>query len=155
MSGVRSICKRQLIIGLLILASFLCFPVSALAAGVITVTSPVNGATVTVPFDVHFAYSATDSYTKLRIDGVPIISEHNGHIFDYTVTSLASGKHVLSLQAHDVSSNKTISVNETIQVASAAPAVNLSRLAWRFGIKDCARPVQLRRSRWPTPAPPA
>ncbi len=60
-------------------------------------TTPANGATVTVPFDVHFTYSATDTYTKLWIDGVPIISDHNGSTFDYTVTSLAAGSHTLTL----------------------------------------------------------
>lgn len=78
MFGFRSICKRQLILGLLTLASVFCASVPALAVGVITVTSPMNGATVIVPFDVHFTYSSTDTYTKLWIDGVPIISEHNG-----------------------------------------------------------------------------
>jgi len=88
---------------------------------VITVTSPANGATVTVPFDVHFTYSATDTYTKLWIDGVTIISDHNGSTFDYTVTSLAAGSHVLTLQAHDASSNTIISVHETITVSSIPP----------------------------------
>jgi acid phosphatase len=118
--------RRQLVLRLLALASLVWVPISALAAGVITVTSPTNGATVTVPFDVHFTYSGTDTYTKLWIDGSPIISEHNGSTFDYTVTSLAAGEHVLTLQAHDASSNTTISVHDTITVSSGPPAITVS-----------------------------
>jgi hypothetical protein len=121
MTGVRNVCKRQLILGLLILGTTFCVPVSVLAAGVITVNSPANGATVTVPFDVNFTYGATATYTKLWIDGVAIISEHNGSAFDYTVTSLAVGSHTLTLQAHDAGSNTTISVHETITVSSTPP----------------------------------
>ena len=76
---------------------------------------------MTVPFNVHFTYSATDTYTKLWIDGVPIISDHNGSTFDYTVTSLATGSHVLTLQAHDTASDTTITVHETITVSSTPP----------------------------------
>jgi len=121
MTGVRNVCKRQLILGLLILGTTFCVPVSVLAAGVITVNTPANGATVTVPFDVNFTYGATATYTKLWIDGVAIISEHNGSAFDYTVTSLAVGSHTLTLQAHDAGSNTTISVHETITVSSTPP----------------------------------
>ncbi len=121
MSDFRSVCKRQLILGLLILGATFCVPVSAFAAGVITVNSPANGAIVTVPFDVNFTYSSTDTYTKLWIDGVPVISEHNGSTFDYTVTSLAVGSHTLTLQAHDSASNTTITVHETITVSSTPP----------------------------------
>jgi acid phosphatase len=126
MCSFRSVRKRQLILGLLALASILGVSVPALAVGVITVTSPMNGATVTVPFDVHFTYSSTDTYTKLWIDGVPIISEHNGSTFDYTVTSLATGKHVLALQAHDASSNTTVTDDITITVSSGPPTITVS-----------------------------
>jgi hypothetical protein len=121
MFGLRGFRTRQLIYWLSILGLVLYVPVSARAAGVITVTTPLNDATVTVPFDVHFTYSATDTYTKLWIDGAPTISEHNGSTFDYTVTSLATGSHTLTLQAHDTASNTTISVHETITVSSAPP----------------------------------
>jgi len=43
--------------------------VLAAAQGTITVTAPASGSKVTVPFDVHFTYSATATYTKLWIDG--------------------------------------------------------------------------------------
>jgi hypothetical protein len=108
------------------LATLFCVPISALANGVITVTSPTNGATVSVPFDVHFTYSGTDTYTKLWIDGSPIISEHNGSTFDYTVTSLAAGKHVLALQAHDASSNTTVTTDVTITVSSTPLPITVS-----------------------------
>jgi hypothetical protein len=135
MSRVRGVCARQLTLGLLILGSIFCVPVSALAAGVITVNSPANGATVTVPFDVNFTYNASSTYTKLWIDGVVIISDHNssGNLssFDYTVTSLATGSHTLSLQAHDTSSNTTISVHETVTVSSTPPTtVNVTPSSW-------------------------
>jgi len=123
MTGVRSVCKRQLILGLLILGTTFCVPISALAQGVITVISPANGSTVSVPFVVDFTYSATVTYTKLWIDGVAIISEHNGSAFNYTVTSLAVGSHTLSLQAHDASSNTTNTVHETIAVSSTPPTI--------------------------------
>ncbi len=127
MTGVRRVCKRQLILGLLILGATFCVPVSALAQGVITVNSPANGAIVNVPFNVHFTYNASTTYTKLWIDGVAIISDHNssGNLstFDYTVTSLAVGSHTLTLQAHDTSSNTTISVHETITVSSTPPTI--------------------------------
>jgi len=123
MTGVRSVCKRQLILGLLILGTTFCVPISALAQGVITVISPANGSTVSVPFVVDFTYSATVTYTKLWIDGVAIISEHNGSAFNYTVTSLAVGSHTLSLQAHDASSNTTNTVHETITVSSTPPTI--------------------------------
>jgi hypothetical protein len=122
MSRLQTVRSRHLILGLLILASAVCAPVSASAAGVITVNSPANGATVTVPFDVNFTYSAADTYTKLWIDGVAVTAERNGSTFDYTVTSLAAGKHVLALQAHDTSSNTTITTDVTITVSSASPA---------------------------------
>ena len=108
MARLQNACKGTLIFVLLTLGTIFFVPASALANGVITVTTPLNGAVVTVPFDVHFTYSGTDTYTKLWIDGVPIISDHNGSVFDYTVTSLAAGQHTLSLQAHDAGSNTTV-----------------------------------------------
>jgi hypothetical protein len=118
MARFQNACKRTLIFVLLTLGTIFFVPVSALANGVITVTTPLNDATVTVPFDVHFTYSGTDTYTKLWIDGVAIISDHNGSVFDYTVTSLAAGQHVLALQAHDATSNTTVTLDETITVSS-------------------------------------
>ncbi len=126
MFGFRSGGRWRLVLGLLTSASIFFIPISTLAAGVITVNSPANGATVTVPFDVNFTYSGTDTYTKLWIDGSPIVSEHNGSTFDYTVTSLAVGSHTLTLQAHDASSNTTISVHETITVSSTPPTITVS-----------------------------
>jgi hypothetical protein len=126
MSGFGSVCKQTLVFVLLTLGTTLFVPVPALANGVINVTTPLNGATVTVPFDVHFTYSGTDTYTKLWIDGVAIISDHNGSTFDYTVTSLAAGQHTLSLQAHDSASNTTVTVQETITVSSAPPPPTLT-----------------------------
>ena len=121
MAWFQNACKRTLIFVLLTWGTIFFVPVSALANGVITVTTPLNGATVTVPFDVHFTYSGTDTYTKLWIDGVAIISDHNGSVFDYTVTSLAAGQHTLSLQAHDASSNTTVTLHETITVSTTPP----------------------------------
>ncbi len=121
----RSVCRRRLISVLLTLGLIFCVPVSGLAAGVITVTSPASGATVSVPFDVHFTYSATASYTKLWIDGVDIIAEHNGSTFDYTVTSLAAGSHTLALQADDASSNTVITLHVPFTVSST-PALQVS-----------------------------
>ena len=122
MSRFGSICKQRLILWLLMLVAIFCVPVSALAAGVITVITPTNGAVVTVPFEVHFTYNASSTYTKLWIDGVTIVSDHNSvnnlSTFDYTVTSLAVGKHVLALQAHDTSSDTTITTDVTITVSS-------------------------------------
>jgi hypothetical protein len=129
MSGFGSVCKRQLILWLLMLGAIFCVPVSALAAGVITVITPTNGAVVTVPFEVQFTYNASSTYTKLWIDNVAIVSDHNStetlSTFDYTVTSLAAGSHVLALQAHDTSSDTTITTNVTITVSSA-PTVSVS-----------------------------
>jgi hypothetical protein len=125
MSEFRSVCKRQLISGLLTLGLIFCVSISALAAGVITVTSPANGATVNVPFDVHFTYSATATYTKLWIDGVAVIAERNGSTFDYTVTSLAAGSHTMALQADDASSNTVITLHVPITVSST-PALLVS-----------------------------
>jgi hypothetical protein len=45
--------------------------------------------------------------------------------FDYTVTSLGVGSHTLTLQAHDTSSDTTITTNVTITVSSA-PTVSVS-----------------------------
>ena len=127
MARFQNACQRTLIFALLTLGTIFFVPVSALANGVITVTTPLNGATVAVPFDVHFTYSGTDTYTKLWIDGVAIISDHNGSVFDYTVTSLAAGKHTLSLQAHDATSNTTVEVKETITVStSTTPTVTVT-----------------------------
>ena len=127
MARFQNACKRTLIFVLLTWGTIFFVPVSALANGVITVTTPLNGAIVTVPFDVHFTYSGTDTYTKLWIDGVPIISDHNGSMFDYTVTSLAAGQHTLSLQAHDSTSNTTVEVKETITVStSTTPTVTVT-----------------------------
>ena len=71
MARFQNACKRTLILVLLTWGTIFFVPVSALANGVITVTTPLNGAIVTVPFDVQFTYSGTDTYTKLWIDGVP------------------------------------------------------------------------------------
>ena len=125
MARFQNACKRTLIFVLLTCGTIFFVPISALANGVITVTTPLNDATVTVPFNVQFTYSGTDTYTKLWIDGVAIISDHTGSVFDYTVTSLAAGKHTLSLQAHDASSNTTVEVKETITV-STTPIVNVT-----------------------------
>ena len=51
MARFQNACKRTLIFVLLTLGTIFFVPVSALANGVITVTTPLNGATVTVPFD--------------------------------------------------------------------------------------------------------
>jgi hypothetical protein len=82
MSGFGNVCKRTLVVLLLSLGATLFVPVPALANGVITVITPLDGVVVTVPFEVHFTYSGTDTYTKLWIDGVAIISDHNGSTFD-------------------------------------------------------------------------
>jgi len=110
------------ILGAVVLAA----SVLAAAQGTITVTAPASGSKVTVPFDVHFTYSATATYTKLWIDGVAIIAEHNGSTFDYTVTALAAGSHTLSLQADDASSNTIIAAHVPITVSSTPPAITVS-----------------------------
>lgn len=87
-------------------------------AGTITVASPVNGASVTVPFTVSFTYSGTASYAKLWIDGKAGAVEDNTSTFSQTVTSLAAGSHTLALQAHDASTNTTYTTDVKITVVS-------------------------------------
>jgi hypothetical protein len=95
--------------------------VSALAtAGTIGAISPANGASVTVPFSVKFTYSGTASYTKLWIDGKAIVAQDNTSTFNYSVTSLATGSHVLALQAHDASNNTTYTSDVSIKVVAAS-----------------------------------
>lgn len=96
------------------------------AAGTITVASPANGASVTVPFNVNFTYSGTATYTKLWIDGKAVTTEDNTSSFSHTVTSLATGSHTLALQAHDASTNTTYTSNVSITVVAAGASTAAS-----------------------------
>ncbi|MGA2990057.1 MAG: hypothetical protein ABSD88_06235 [Candidatus Korobacteraceae bacterium] len=97
----------------------------AAAVGTITVTAPASGATVSLPFNVHFTYSGTATYTKLWSDGVAITSERTGSTFDYNVTSLTVGKHTLALQAADSAGSTVVTVHVPITV-SATAAITVS-----------------------------
>ena len=99
---------------------FLSFFSVLATAGTITVSSPGKGATVTVPFNVNFTYSGTASYMKLWIDGKAIGAKDGTSTFDYTVSSLAAGSHVLALQTHDTSNNTTYTTSLNIAVVSGS-----------------------------------
>ncbi len=105
---------------------FLSFFSVLATAGTITVSSPGKGATVAVPFNVNFTYSGMASYMKLWIDGKAIVAQDGTSTFGYTVSSLASGSHVLALQAHDTSSNTTYTTDVSITVVSGSTGSSTS-----------------------------
>lgn len=85
------------------------------ASGVVTVQSPANNASVTSPVAIHATYNGTASYMKLWIDHVATTVQSNTSTFSYSAT-LASGAHLLEIQAADATSKVvyTTPVNITV-----------------------------------------
>jgi hypothetical protein len=88
---------------------------AASATEVVTVTSPADGATVASPVSVHATFNGTASYMKIWVDGVAGVFQDNTSVFNTTVT-LAPGKHLLQVQAHDPSINTTFTTSVDITV---------------------------------------
>ena len=87
----------------------------------VTIESPANNSTVTSPLHVHATYNGTvtASYMKLWIDHVANVVQQNTNVFDTTIT-LASGLHLLQVQAHDPSTGQTYTTSCNITVGASA-----------------------------------
>jgi len=68
---------------------------------------------------VHATYSGTATYMKLWVDHVAVIALHTGSVFDYSAT-LATGAHLLEVQAADATSGIVVTTPVTITVSSAS-----------------------------------
>lgn len=104
--------KYLFLVGVVVLS---CAPGMFGASGVVTVQSPANNASVTSPVAIHATYNGTASYMKLWIDHVAATAETNTSTFSYSAT-LASGAHLLEIQAADATSKVvyTTLVNITV-----------------------------------------
>jgi hypothetical protein len=87
----------------------------------VTIETPVSGSTVNSPVHVHATYNGTvtASYMKIWIDHVAGTVQNNTNVFDTTIT-LATGPHLLEVQAHDPSTGLTYTTPCNITVSTAA-----------------------------------
>jgi chitinase len=92
----------------------------------VSITSPVNGATVTPGSSVVINATASDaggSITKVEflLDGVKV-GEDTSSPYSFTITSIAAGSHTLSAKATDNSAN-TATASVTITASTNTPPV--------------------------------
>jgi hypothetical protein len=113
--------KHWLVVGLV-----LCAALSAHAQGVVTVQTPANNSSVTSPVAIHATYNGTATYMKLWIDHVAITYTDNTNVFTYSAT-LATGAHLLEVQAQDATSKTvyTTPVNITVTSGTTTPSVTV------------------------------
>jgi len=90
-------------------------------AHTVTIQSPGPGATVGSPIQVQASYngSVTATYMKLWIDHLANTVQHNTNTFSTTIT-LASGPHLLELQASDPSTGLVYTTPQNITVTTSA-----------------------------------
>ncbi len=93
------------------------------SAGGVTIVTPANNAIVNSPFLVDATYNGTASYMKLWIDHVSSTVESNTSTFSTNVT-LASGTHLLEVQAQDAATKTvfTTPINVTVSTQGGTPS---------------------------------
>jgi hypothetical protein len=95
--------------------------ISSSTAHTVTIQNPASGASIGSPIQVLGSYngSVTATFMKLWIDHVPNIVQRNTNTFSTTIT-LASGPHLLELQASDPSTGLVYTTSQNITVTTSA-----------------------------------
>ncbi|MDP9159402.1 MAG: hypothetical protein M3O09_04135 [Acidobacteriota bacterium] len=96
-------------------------------AGSVSIVSPTNGSTVSSPVHVHATYNGTvaASYMKLWVDHIAGTVQTNTSVLDTQVT-IASGAHLLEVQASDPSTGTIYTTPTNITVSGASVTVTVS-----------------------------
>ncbi|MDP9159095.1 MAG: hypothetical protein M3O09_02550 [Acidobacteriota bacterium] len=92
---------------------------------VVTISSPLNGSTVTSPVHVHATYngSVTATYMKVWVDHVAGTVQMNTNVFDTSLT-LANGGHLIEVQASDPSTGQVYTTPSSITVSNGTVTIS-------------------------------